>query len=641
MIELKIDEKNYAIPDGALFFDALKQSGAKGVIAVRLNGALYDLASVPAASGDAAWITADSPEGLDIIRHSTSHIMALAVKRLYPAARVAIGPSIKDGFYYDFDTTPALTIDAIPAIEAEIKKIVKESVKFKRTEMSKADAIAFFEKAQEQYKVEIIKEIDAPTVSLYELGEFTDLCRGPHIPHAGLVKAYKLLSVAGAYWRGSEKNKMLSRIYGTAFAAREALDNYLKRLEEAKERDHRKIGRELDLFSFSDEGPGFPFWHVNGMVIYRELERYIRGENEKRGYGEIRTPVILNESLWHRSGHWDNFRENMYFTTIDEQAYAVKPMNCPGGLLIYKNSLHSYRELPLRNAELGLVHRHELSGVLHGLFRVRTFTQDDAHIFCTEEQLLDEIVNTIHYTLDVYRTFGFPASTVYIATRPEKFIGSPEVWESSTNILKEALTRCNVTYKIKEGEGAFYGPKIEFNIMDVLERNWQCGTIQVDFSMPARFEIAYEGKDGHRHTPVMVHRAIFGSLERFIGVLIEHYNGKFPLWLAPKQAVVITVGDTEAQRSFAKTVTDGMLALPMRVTLDDREENLGTKIRQARLQRIPYMVIIGDREAETKKVTLRVRDGGEHKDIDPVTMIDNMNQEIQKRMNGSIFEGVR
>lgn len=632
--------QSYDMPKEMSLLDFIKQNAkkeSKDTIAAKFNGQEVDLTYIPETDGNLELIFTTTNEGLEILRHSTSHLMAQAVKRLYPNVQVTIGPAIKDGFYYDFDTDKPFTDEDLPKIEAEMKKIIKENIPVIRKIMTKKDAIEYFKKNNEPYKVEIIEDIDADTVSFYEQGDFIDLCRGPHVPSTGYLKSYKLMSVAGSYWRGDSNNKMLSRIYGTAFESKESLDNYLKKLKEAKERDHRKLGKELNLFSFHDEGPGFPFWHPRGMIIYKEVESYIRKENEKRGYVEIKTPAILNEELWHRSGHWDNYKENMYFTEIDETKFAIKPMNCPGGLIVYNSNIHSYRDLPLRVAELGFVHRHELSGALHGLFRVRAFTQDDAHIFCTEEQLADEIINTIDYYLSVYKDFGFKNFEIFVSTRPTKSIGTDEAWELATNSLINALDKLNIAYKINEGDGAFYGPKIDFNIKDVLDRNWQCGTLQVDFSLPMRFEISYEGKDGRKHTPVMLHRAILGSMERFIGILTEHYNGKFPLWLSPLQVAIVNVLNDKNQIERVKEIANAFKNENFRVEIDDGNDNLGTKIKKYRLQRTPYTVIIGAEELSSGKLSVRTRSSKELKDIDLIEFIEKLKKESKERMNDSIF----
>ena len=640
MSKINFSGQSYDMPKEMSLLDFIKQNAkkeSKDTIAAKFNGQEVDLTYIPETDGNLELIFTTTNEGLEILRHSTSHLMAQAVKRLYPNVQVTIGPAIKDGFYYDFDTDKPFTDEDLPKIEAEMKKIIKENIPVIRKIMTKKDAIEYFKKNNEPYKVEIIEDIDADTVSFYEQGDFIDLCRGPHVPSTGYLKSYKLMSVAGSYWRGDSNNKMLSRIYGTAFESKESLDNYLKKLKEAKERDHRKLGKELNLFSFHDEGPGFPFWHPKGMIIYKEVESYIRKENEKRGYVEIKTPAILNEELWHRSGHWDNYKENMYFTEIDETKFAIKPMNCPGGLIVYNSNIHSYRDLPLRVAELGFVHRHELSGALHGLFRVRAFTQDDAHIFCTEEQLADEIINTIDYYLSVYKDFGFKNFEIFVSTRPAKSIGTDEAWELATNSLINALDKLNIAYKINEGDGAFYGPKIDFNIKDVLDRNWQCGTLQVDFSLPMRFEISYEGKDGRKHTPVMLHRAILGSMERFIGILTEHYNGKFPLWLSPLQVAIVNVLNDKNQIERVKEIANAFKKENFRVEIDDGNDNLGTKIKKYRLQRTPYTVIIGAEELSSGKLSVRTRSSKELKDIDLIEFIEKLKKESKERMNDSIF----
>lgn len=640
MSKINFSGQSYDMPKEMSLLDFIKQNAkkeSKDTIAAKFNGQEVDLTYIPETDGNLELIFTTTNEGLEILRHSTSHLMAQAVKRLYPNVQVTIGPAIKDGFYYDFDTDKPFTDEDLPKIEAEMKKIIKENISVIRKIMTKKDAIEYFKKNNEPYKVEIIEDIDADTVSFYEQGDFIDLCRGPHVPSTGYLKSYKLMSVAGSYWRGDSNNKMLSRIYGTAFESKESLDNYLKKLKEAKERDHRKLGKELNLFSFHDEGPGFPFWHPRGMIIYKEVESYIRKENEKRGYVEIKTPAILNEELWHRSGHWDNYKENMYFTEIDETKFAIKPMNCPGGLIVYNSNIHSYRDLPLRVAELGFVHRHELSGALHGLFRVRAFTQDDAHIFCTEEQLADEIINTIDYYLSVYKDFGFKNFEIFVSTRPAKSIGTDEAWELATNSLINALDKLNISYKINEGDGAFYGPKIDFNIKDVLDRNWQCGTLQVDFSLPMRFEISYEGKDGRKHTPVMLHRAILGSMERFIGILTEHYNGKFPLWLSPLQVAIVNVLNDKNQIERVKEIANAFKKENFRVEIDDGNDNLGSKIKKYRLQRTPYTVIIGAEELSSGKLSVRTRSSKELKDIDLIEFIEKLKKESKERMNDSIF----
>ncbi|MBR2974223.1 MAG: threonine--tRNA ligase, partial [Clostridia bacterium] len=529
-------------------------------------------------------------------------------KRLYPNAKLAIGPAVKNGFYYDIDFGCEVTPDDLPKIEAEMAKIVKEDCKIVREEVSLQDAIAMFEASGDIYKVEILKELPEGNVSLYRQGEFVDLCRGPHMPSTGKIKAFKLTSIAGAYWRGDTKNKMLTRIYGTAFDKKAELDEYLLRIEEAKKRDHRKLGRELDLFDILDEGPGFPFFFPKGMVLRNNLEDFWRQEHAKRGYTEVKTPIILNQALWHRSGHWDHYKDNMYVVDIDEEAYAIKPMNCPGGMLVYKRKPHSYRDLPQRVAELGLVHRHELSGALHGLMRVRCFTQDDAHIFMTPEQIQSEIEGVVSLIDSFYTVFGFKYK-LELSTRPEDSMGSDEQWNMATDALKSALEKLGKEYEINEGDGAFYGPKIDFHLEDSLGRTWQCGTIQLDFQMPERFDLTYVGQDGEKHRPVMIHRVVFGSIERFIAILTEHYAGAFPTWLAPVQVKVLPISDVF--QPYAKQVCDRLVEAGIRAELDDRNEKIGYRIREAQLQKTPYMLVLGQKEAESNTVSVRERKGGD------------------------------
>jgi threonyl-tRNA synthetase len=580
-------------------------------------------------------LTNRDPESLEVLRHTAAHIMAQAVQRLFPGTKYAIGPTIKDGFYYDFDKDEPFKEEDLEKIENEMKKIIDEDIEIVRTEMKVDEAIKYFKEKNDKYKVEIIEDLkrdeNIDTVSIYTQKDFTDLCRGPHIAKTSYLKknAFKLMKVSGSYWRGDSNREHLQRIYGTAFLNKKELNAYLNKLKEAEKRDHRRLGKELDLFSFQEEGQGFPFWHPNGAIIFDLIADYITKECYKRGYKQIRTPIILNESLWHTSGHWDHFKDNMYFTEIDEQGYAVKPMNCPGSLLIYNSNLHSYRELPIKLAELGLVHRHELSGVLHGLFRARSFTQDDAHVFCTREQLPDEIKKLIDFTTNVYKTFGFDKYDIYIATRPDNSMGNDEVWEIATDALVKSMEEKNIPYKIKEGEGAFYGPKIEFNIQDCLERNWQCGTIQVDFSMPDRFDITYEGSDGNKHRPVMVHRAILGSLERFIGILIEHYEAKFPLWFAPTQIEIIPVSDNFIE--YADKVYEKLTAEGIRVERNYKDETLKYKIRQTQLAKIPYMVIVGEKEQNSNTVNVRIRDKGELGELPLDNFVEKLKVEINNK----------
>ena len=547
-------------------------------------------------------------ERIEALRHTAAHVMAQAVMRLRPDAKLAIGPAIKDGFYYDFDLEHRLTSEDLSAIEGEMRKIVKEELPLIREELSKAEAVKLFTRMNQPYKLELLAELPEQ-VSVYRQGEFVDLCQGPHVDSTAQVKHFKLQTVAGAYWRGDSSRPMLQRIYGTAFSSREDLEAHLRLLEEAAKRDHRKLGRELDLFSIQDEGPGFPFFHPKGMVIRNALEDFWRAEHIKRGYHEVKTPIMLHADLWHRSGHWDNYRENMYFSEIDEQRFAIKPMNCPGGMLLYKRKLHSYRDLPLRVGELGLVHRHELSGALHGLMRVRCFTQDDAHIFMLPSQVQAEIEGVIEFIDAVYSdVFGFRYH-VELSTKPANAIGDDAMWERATQALKDALAAKGLPYVINEGDGAFYGPKIDFHLEDSIGRTWQCGTIQLDFAMPERFDLVYIDEDGQRKRPAMLHRVIFGSIERFIGILTEHYAGAFPLWLAPVQVMVIPVSD--GQNQYALEVEQSLRHQGLRVESDMRSESVGKKIRAAQLQKVPYMVIVGEREAETGMISVRHRQRGD------------------------------
>ncbi|MCX7046076.1 MAG: threonine--tRNA ligase [Candidatus Sumerlaeota bacterium] len=579
---------------------------AQAALAAKVNGELVDLTGP--LSGDCALsiLTFRDAEGQEIYRHSASHLMAMAIKRLWPHAKLAIGPAIADGFYYDLDLPERLSQEELLKIEEEMKKIVSAKAPARREVFQRAQARALFEKMSEPYKVEMIDDLpaDVATISVYHHGEeFTDMCRGPHLRDFGQIKAFKLLSVAGAYWRGDEKNAMLQRIYGVAFPDKKLLAEHIKMIEEAKQRDHRLLGKQLDLFSFHEEGPGFPFFHPKGMIVYNALMEYCREELRKRGYQEIRTPLILSEDIWHRSGHWDHYRENMYFTKIDERDFAVKPMNCPGGLLYYKTNLHSYRDLPMRIAEFGQVHRHEKSGVLHGLFRVRTFTQDDAHIFCSPEQLEDEIAGCIDFVFTLYRTCGFEDVHLELSTRPENSIGSDEVWELATNALRHSLEKAGIQFKTNPGDGAFYGPKIDFHVRDCLKRSWQCATIQVDFSMPERFDLTYVAADQTRKRPVMVHRAIFGSVERFLGIMIEHFAGAFPLWLAPVQVVVIPVADEF--NDYGERVRAALAQAGIRVELDSRSEKMGSRLRDAEMKKVPVMLVVGEKEKQARFVSLR------------------------------------
>ncbi|MFY9295851.1 MAG: threonine--tRNA ligase [Caldicoprobacterales bacterium] len=600
---------------------------ARVAVAGQVDGETVDLMHPLNEDCQVNILTFDDAEGKKAFWHTSAHIMAQAVKRLFPGVKLAIGPAIDDGFYYDFDTDKPFTPEDLEAIEAEMSKIVKENLELERFELPRQEAIEYMADKNETYKVELIEELPQDSIiSFYKQGEFVDLCAGPHLSNTGKVKAFKLLSLAGAYWKGDEKNKMLQRIYGVSYPKKSQLEEHLKRLEEAKKRDHRKLGKELDLFSIYEEGPGFPFFHPKGMVLRNTLEDFWRKEHIKRGYEEVKTPIILNQDLWKRSGHWDHYKENMYFTQIDENHYAVKPMNCPGSMIVYKRKMHSYRDLPIRMAELGLVHRHELSGVLHGLMRVRCFTQDDAHIFMLPEQVKDEIVGVIDLIDYIYKQFDFNYY-VELSTRPENAMGSQEDWDMAINALREALEEKNMDYVINEGDGAFYGPKIDFHLQDSIGRTWQCGTIQLDFQMPERFDLTYIGPDGERHRPVMLHRAIFGSLERFIGILIEHYAGAFPTWLAPVQVRLLSI--TDRSNEYIEELVKKFESAGIRVESDLRNEKIGYKIREARLQRIPYMLVVGDKEVENQQVAVRSRDEG---DLGPMAVKDFMDK-IQKEIN--------
>jgi len=612
MVNVFVEGQSVEIPLNSHCVDALKLtlSGKKfkSVVACLQNNVLMDVNSSILNEGtELIPVFADSPQGLELIRHSTSHIMAAAVKKLFPKAKVTIGPAIDKGFYYDFFVERPFSTDDFEKIEAEMHKIVELAEPFVRTEISKAEAIELFTTMGEGFKVEIISELEADTVSLYKCGDFLDLCRGPHVPHSGFIKTFKILSVAGAYWRGDEKNDMLSRLYGTAFLDEKSLKAYLHNLEEAKRRDHRKVGRELNLFTFQEEvAPGMVFWLPKGMLVRTILEDFWRKEHLKRNYDLVQGPQLLRTETWKKSGHYENYRDNMYFTNIEDDAYGVKPMNCIGHMLIYKNSLRSYRELPQRYFELGIVHRHEKSGTLHGLFRVRQFTQDDAHIICTPDQLENEIIDVIKLVRDLMHLFDFEYK-VSVATRPKKSIGSDESWELATAALIKAAERAEVPFTINEGDGAFYGPKIDVSLLDCLGREWQCSTIQCDFTLPERFDLLYVGADGDRHRPVMVHRAIMGSVERFIGVLIEHYAGALPVWLMPTQARILTVTDAHAR--FAEKILETLRKAGIRADIDLRNEKLGFKVREAQLEKIPYILVIGDKEIDEGGVSVRLRGG--------------------------------
>ena len=601
-----------AFADGMSLGDiakSLNQKLGKTALLAVVDGVNKDLTDTLDHDAKVEFVTPDTKEGLHAIRHTASHVMAQAIQHLFPDVKFAIGPAIDNGFYYDLDSEHVFTPEDLVAIEKEMAKIVKQNLPLERHELPREEALKKFAAEGEKYKVELINDLpEDAIISTYTQGDFTDLCAGPHCPSTGRVKAFKLQSINGAYWRGSEKNKMLQRIYGTAFNSKEELDEYLHMLEEAAKRDHRKLGKELDIFTILDEGPGFPFFMPNGIIIQNELINYWRQVHRRYGYEEIKTPMILNRQLWERSGHWDHYKENMYFTKIDDADYAVKPMNCPGGMLVYKQHLHSYKELPIRAGELGLVHRHELSGALHGLFRVRCFTQDDAHIFMMESQIKDEIQNVIRLFDEVYATFGLKYHAE-LSTRPENSMGSAETWERTTNALKAAMEDFGLEYVINEGDGAFYGPKIDFHLQDSIGRTWQCGTIQLDMQLPERFDLTYTGEDGQKHRPVMIHRVVYGSIERFIGILIEHYAGAFPVWLAPCQVRILPI--TDAHRDYAKKIYDKFFDLGIRAKLDDRNEKLGYKIREAQVQKVPYMLVVGDKEMADGTVTVRHRGEGD------------------------------
>ena len=609
----------------------LSEGLARNACCGLINGERVDLRTTLNEDCNLEILTFNDQDGKWAFRHTAAHMLAQAVKRLYPDVKLAIGPAIEDGFYYDFDRDKAFTEEEFAAIEAEMKKIAKEKLPIERFELPREEAIKLMEEAGEPYKVELINDLpEGEVISFYRQGEFIDLCAGPHLMSTKPVEAVKLLSAAGAYWKGSEKNKMLSRIYATAFTKKSELNEHLEKLEEAKKRDHRKLGRELELFTILDEGPGFPFFLPKGMELRNTLINYWREIHKKAGYKEISTPIILNKDLWLTSGHWDHYRENMYTTVIDEMDYAIKPMNCPGGMLVYKTKMRSYRDLPLRMGELGLVHRHELSGALHGLMRVRNFTQDDAHIFMLPEQIKDEIKGVVRLIDEVYKAFGFKYK-VEVSTRPEDSMGSDEAWKTATEALIEALTDMGYDYKINEGDGAFYGPKIDFKLEDCLGRTWQCGTIQLDFQLPERFELEYIGADGEKHRPVMIHRVVLGSIERFIGVITEHFAGAFPTWLAPVQVKVLPI--SEKYHDYAAKVQDALEEAGLRVERDERAEKIGYKIREARMERVPYILVVGAQEEEEGKVAVRSRENGEEGQMDLQAFIQRITEEVQTKYN--------
>lgn len=602
--------KEYAA--GTTLGEAVKQlsnSLAKKVLAASVNGELTDLREELVDGSEVAFLTFEEDGGKHTLRHTASHILAQAVKRLWPEAKLAIGPAIDKGFYYDIDMEHTLTPEDLGKIEKEMSRIVKENLPITKSVMSRQEAIEFFKSKNEDYKVELIQDLpEDAVISCYSQGDFIDLCAGPHVASTGKVKAFKLQSIAGAYWRGDEKNKMLQRIYGTAFEKKEDLDAYLHLLEEAAKRDHRKLGKELGLFVIKEEGPGFPFFLPKGMALRNELENFWREVHHEFDYEEIRTPIILNKQLWETSGHWFHYRENMYTTIIDDEEYAIKPMNCPGGILVYQNDMHSYRDFPLRYAELGLVHRHELSGALHGLFRVRAFTQDDAHVFMLPDQMQSELMKVIELFDRIYSQFGLKYH-VELSTKPDNAMGDDAIWEAATEALRNAIEAKGIPYVINPGDGAFYGPKLDYHIEDSLGRTWQCGTIQLDMNLPERFQIDYVGEDGQKHRPIMIHRACFGSMERFIGILTEHYAGAFPTWMAPVQVKILPISEKHVE--YAKELAKQMHRDYVRVEVDDRSEKIGYKIRQAQMEKVPYMLVVGDKEMEDNSVNVRKHGGDE------------------------------
>lgn len=633
MVNVKLKDGSIKqVEKGTTILDFAKQISeglARMATGAEINGELVGLMTSIDEDCDLNILRFEDENGKEFLRHTSSHILAQAVKRLYPDTKLAIGPAVENGFYYDFDSNHTFTPEDLEKIEKEMKKIVKEDLKLEKFTLPRDEAIEYVKKQGEDYKVELIQDLpEDAEISFYKQGDFVDLCAGPHVPSTGKVKAIKLLSIAGAYWRGNEKNKMLQRIYGTSFTKKSDLKEHINRLEEAKKRDHRKLGKELDLFSLREEGPGFPFFHPKGMVVRNILENFWREEHVKRGYDEIKTPIILNERLWKQSGHWDHYKDNMYFTQIDDMDYAVKPMNCPGSILMYDRNKHSYRDFPIRMGELGLVHRHELSGALHGLMRVRNFTQDDAHIFMLPEQIKDEIIGVIDFVDHVYSTFGFKYH-IELSTRPEDSMGSDEDWDLAINALKDALEEKGLDYKVNEGDGAFYGPKIDFHLEDCIGRTWQCGTIQLDFQMPQRFDLTYVGSDNEEHRPIMIHRVIFGSIERFIGILIEHYAGKFPAWLSPVQVQILPIVDKHFE--YAKKLKEQMQAKGIRVEVDTRNEKIGYKIREAQLSKVPYMLVIGDKEIESEEVAVRSRDKGELGTVAVQSFIQDLVKEIEEK----------
>ncbi|MDD7196761.1 MAG: threonine--tRNA ligase [Dialister sp.] len=610
---------------------AISNSLGKNALVAKVNGELTDLRDPIVDGAEVEFFTKEDPEGLFTLRHTASHVMAQAIQHLFPGVKFAIGPAIDDGFYYDLDSDHVFSQEDFAAIEKEMSKIAKENIPLVKKVLPRDEALQYFKDKGQDYKVMLIEDLpEEETISLYEQGDFTDLCAGPHLKSTGKVKTFKLMTVAGAYWRGDSKNKMLQRIYATAFFSKEDLDHYLFIRAEAEKRDHRKLGKQLDLFSFHEEGPGFPFFHPKGMILRNKLMDYERELFKEFGYVEIMTPVILSKKLWLQSGHWDHYKENMYFTQIDDEDYAIKPMNCPGGILFFKTQQRSYRDLPMRVGEFGLVHRHELKGALHGLFRVRCFTQDDAHIFMTQEQMKDEVIKCMAMYQKMYGVFGLEYH-VELSTRPENSMGSDELWEISTNALREAIETAGVPYQINEGDGAFYGPKLDFHVQDSLGRTWQCGTIQMDMQLPERFDVNYIGEDGEKHRAVMLHRAGYGSLERFIGILIEHYAGAFPTWIAPVQAKIIPVTDKNLE--YAKSVAAAMSESDIRVEVEEANETLGYKIRKAQMEKVPYMIIVGDQEMKGHTISVRSRKNGDLGSQSLPMFVANLIREIKEREN--------
>jgi len=632
------DGSTLEVADGATAKQVAEKIGAglaKAAVAAKIDGKLVDLNTPLTGTPRVQIVTSKDKEGVELMRHSCAHVMAEAICSLWPQAKLVYGPTVQDGFYYDIDLDEPIRPDDFPRIEARMQEIVEANRPFTRKEMSRQEALDRLK--SDKYKTDNIERVDSQVISFYSHGDngFQDLCRGPHVSSTGKVGAFKIMSVAGAYWHGDATQKMLQRVYGTAWPSKKDLDEYINRLEEAKKRDHRVLGKQLELFSFSEMGPGFAFMHPKGMVVWNEMLDFMRQMNRKYGYKEVRTPIILNEELWHRSGHWDNYKQNMYFTKIDEIDYAVKPMNCPGGCLLFKTTRHSYRELPLRMAEFGMVHRHEASGVLHGLFRVRQFTQDDAHIYCTPAQIEPEIIGVINLIFETYKAFGFNDFAIELSTKPEKHIGSDEIWEIATNALKAALNHKKITFRINEGDGAFYGPKIDFHVKDCIGRSWQVGTIQLDFSMPQRFELSYVDEDNTEKTPVMIHRAVLGSLERFMGILIEQYAGAMPLWLASEQARVMTI--SEKSNDYAAKVQETLSRADLRCGVDVSDEKIGAKIAKAHGEKIPYMLVVGPKEAEVGQVNVRIRGSQETRTVSVDQFLAVTRQKIAEKATDLAF----